>query len=211
MSADLLEAAAPEPEAAAPEPESAGFWIRAAARAIDWVVVLTGFLVGFLSLCVGTGLAAAINDTRLDRTWIDFIDKETWVSWTTTLAAFVVYHTIAEGAVGTTIGKRLMGLRVVTLELGRPSFEQAFKRSVGFLVDSFFFFLIAARAMHESPIRQRVGDGWADTRVVYQRTLRESVWPRGALFAGVMAGAMLAAGRVFAIGEYLSFLWLTKR
>ncbi len=65
--------------------------------------------------------------------------------------------------------------------------------------------------MKESPIRQRVGDGWADTRVVYQRSLQESAWPRGALFAGVMAGAMLAAGRVFAIGEYLSFLWLTKR
>ena len=133
------------------------------------------------------------------------------MSWTTTLAAFVVYHTVAEGALGTTVGKRVMGLRVVTLELRPPSFRQAFQRSAGFFIDSFFFFLIAARAMSDSPIRQRVGDGWAGyTRVVYQRTLQESAWPRGALFAGVMSGATLAAGRVFALGEYLSYLWLTK-
>jgi uncharacterized RDD family membrane protein YckC len=189
----------------------AGFWVRAAARVIDWVVVMAGFLIAFLNMCASTGFLSAFEHTTRQRTWIDFIDKESWVSWTTTLAAFVVYHAVAEGALGTTIGKRVMGLRVVTLELGRPSFRQAFQRSAGFLVDSFFFFLVAARAMNESPIRQRVGDEWADTRVVYQRTLGESSWPRGALFAGVMAGAMLAAGRVFAIGEYLSFLWLTKR
>jgi uncharacterized RDD family membrane protein YckC len=171
---------------------------------------MTGFLVGFLNLCVRTGIMAAFSRTTAQRTWIDFIDKETWVSWTTTLAAFVVYHAVAEGALGTTVGKRVMGLRVVTLELRPPSFRQALVRSAGFFIDSFFFFLVAARTMSDSPIRQRIGDGWADTRVVYQRTLQESAWPRGALFAGVMTGAALAAGRVFALGEYLSYLWLTK-
>lgn len=193
-----------------PGPVPAGFWVRAVARIIDWAVVMTGFLVGFLNLCVRTGLMAAMSRTTARQTWIDFIDKETWVSWTTTLAAFVVYHAVAEGALGTTVGKRVMGLRVVTLEFRSPSFRQALVRSAGFFIDSFFFFLIAARAMSDSPIRQRVGDGWADTRVVYQRTLQESAWPRGALFAGVMTGAALAAGRVFALGEYLSYLWLTK-
>jgi uncharacterized RDD family membrane protein YckC len=193
-----------------PDAEPAGFWVRGFARIIDWVVVLTGFLVGFLNLCASRGFLSAFEQTTRHNAWIDSIDKESWVSWTTTLAAFVVYHAVAEGALGTTVGKRVMGLRVVTLELRPPSFRQALVRSAGFFIDSFFFFLVAARTMSESPIRQRVGDGWADTRVVYQRTLQGSAWPRGALFAGVMTGAALAGGRVFALGEYLSYLWLTK-
>ncbi len=126
--APAIEAAGLTTDAPAPDAAPAGFWIRAVARVIDWIVVITAFMIGFLNLCVGTGLFS-INESKLDRSWIDYIDKESWVSWTTTLAAFVVYHTIAEGTLGTTVGKRVLGLRVVTLELGPPSFRQAFKRS----------------------------------------------------------------------------------
>ncbi len=196
---------------ATPEVAPAGFWIRALARVIDWVMVVTGFVIGFLNLCVGTGFVAAFTKSGVNGTWIDYIDRETWVSWTATLGAFAVYHAVAEGVLGTTVGKRVMGLRVVTLELRPPTFRQALARSAGFFIDGFLFFLVAAQAMRESPIRQRVGDKWGNTRVVYQRTLPDPRWPGRVLFAGVMIAALLAAGRLFAIGEYLSFLWIKGR
>ncbi len=84
-----------------------------------------------------------------------------------TLAVEFVYFAVLEGALGTTLGKRLFGLRVVRAADGRPCGPlAAVVRTVLRLVDNFFFSLPGITAIIQSPRRQRLGDRAAKTLVV---------------------------------------------
>lgn len=48
---------------------------------------------------------------------------------------------------------------------------QALKRSIAFLADALFLGLIAWAHMRDSPEKQRLGDAWADMRVVFRQSL----------------------------------------
>ena len=84
-----------------------------------------------------------------------------------TLAVEFVYFAALEGALGTTLGKRLFGLRVVRAADGRPCGPlAAVVRTVLRLVDNIFFSLPGITAIIQSPRRQRLGDRAAKTLVV---------------------------------------------
>ena len=185
------------------EVESAGFWIRAAALIIDTVV----FVIA--ALCAAVVMAAAIASIDSDSAADVFgtLHAHKWLMRLVSYLAIVTYHAISECVLGTTFGKRLLGLRVVTLRLGLPSFGQALVRSLGLFADSLFLGVVAASTMRSSPIRQRLGDEWADTRVVKQRSLPEPPWPRKAVFLLVTLSALAAAAEVFVIGLYVLFRW----
>lgn len=54
-----------------------------------------------------------------------------WLSFPFAMGlVYVVYFGVAESSYGCTVGKRLVGLRVVVLGGGRPSLERAFIRNI---------------------------------------------------------------------------------
>jgi uncharacterized RDD family membrane protein YckC len=76
------------------------------------------------------------------------------------------YYIVAEAATGATIGKAVMGLKVVRAD-GEPyAFGSAFVRNVLRIVDGFFFYIVALICIAASQKRQRLGDMAAGTLVV---------------------------------------------
>jgi uncharacterized RDD family membrane protein YckC len=132
---------------AAIELEPAGFWIRAGARLIDWMV----------------------------QTLRASIERTTFIGWIGGVLASLAYHSFSEGLSGSTVGKRLLRLQIIDVNLTPVSFGQGAKRSVAFLLDALFFGMIAAHFMNESLEKQRIGDQWAETRVVRRRSLPVSM------------------------------------
>jgi uncharacterized RDD family membrane protein YckC len=84
-----------------------------------------------------------------------------------TLAAEFVYFSLCEGLLGTTLGKRVFGLRVVRAADGRPCGPfAAVIRTVLRLVDNILLSLPGITFIVSSPRRQRLGDRAAKTLVV---------------------------------------------
>ncbi|MTI23280.1 RDD family protein [Fulvivirga sp. RKSG066] len=79
---------------------------------------------------------------------------------------WVIYFPIIESIRGQTLGKLILGLRVITKTGNAISFGQAFKRHLMDMIDFFFFGLVAIITVKNTPDHQRVGDLLAKTIVV---------------------------------------------
>jgi uncharacterized RDD family membrane protein YckC len=211
MSSDAFIATTPDEGEPAPGSalEPAGFWIRAAARLIDWcVLAMVGVLVSFVA-----GIAAAAISMATGRSMnalIEGLGKTTFIGWIGSAVASVAYYTLFEGVAGTTVGKRLIGLHVISMDLSPVRFGQALKRSVAFLVDALFFGAIGAGEMSGSPEKQRIGDRWANTRVVRRRTLPPEGRPPKLLFFAALVSAVDVAFLITAVTKVLEYFWLTR-
>jgi uncharacterized RDD family membrane protein YckC len=85
------------------------------------------------------------------------------------LAICFAYYTACEGTTGQTLGKRLLGIRVVRVDGSRPSLGQAAARTLLRIVDVLPLLYIVGliTALASGPgRRQRVGDLAAGTYVV---------------------------------------------
>jgi uncharacterized RDD family membrane protein YckC len=93
-------------------------------------------------------------------------------------------ETLAEGLHGSTLGKRICGLTVISEDGSPATLLGALKRSIAYFWDALFFGLVAAQKMSESPRRQRFGDVWGHTQVVRLSSLDAGArrsWRRFAL------------------------------
>jgi uncharacterized RDD family membrane protein YckC len=79
---------------------------------------------------------------------------------------WIIYFPIVESFRGQTLGKLILGLRVVTKNGNPISFGQAFKRHLVDMIDFFFFGIVAIITIKNTPDHQRVGDLWAKTIVI---------------------------------------------
>jgi uncharacterized RDD family membrane protein YckC len=154
----------PQPPPPEPlEPEYAGFGIRAGARILDELFRFLGALVaGFFA-----GLLHAVL--------LGPLTPGGHVARTVVVAIFadILYFAIAERAGGATLGKMVCGLRVQRETGGRIGVGAALGRSFAYLLDAQFFGLLAASSISSSLRKQRYGDKWAHTVVVYARSLNE--------------------------------------
>jgi uncharacterized RDD family membrane protein YckC len=87
--------------------------------------------------------------------------KDMWV-----IIFWFIYFPIIESIKGQTLGKMILGLRVVTKNGNSISFVQAFKRHTVDILDFFFFGIVAIIAIKNTPNHQRLGDLWAKTIVI---------------------------------------------
>lgn len=152
------------PPALTPIPAGAGFGIRLAARVID---LAYGFV---LSLAVGifTGVLFAVLQSMglMGEEWLEVLGAESNTDFLVGILAIILYHTCSEGIGSASLGKLILGLRVVQ-EDGRPcTFVGALKRDLAYMVDSLFFGLVGYSSMKKSPLQQRYGDKWGKTVVV---------------------------------------------
>lgn len=79
---------------------------------------------------------------------------------------WVIYFPVLESVTGQTLGKRILGLRVVTKSGNSISLWQAIKRRILDFIDFGFLGLVAGLVVRNTPDHQRLGDLWAKTIVV---------------------------------------------
>jgi len=112
----------------------AGFFSRAVASGTDVVLVLGLYVIGF-----------AIASITWDLLFSDSVSLSVPPHWLNSLIVWsllVVYLTAGWGSAGRTLGKQMVGLRVVRSDGGRLRFAQAFMRAV--LCATFFPVLLLA-------------------------------------------------------------------
>src|SRR5215203_759626 len=81
----------------------------------------------------------------------------------------VLYYVLMEGYLGQTVGKMVLGIKVVREDDGRtPGPKAAAIRTVLRIVDGLFSYLVAFVAVLATQKRQRLGDMAAHTRVVHK-------------------------------------------
>jgi uncharacterized RDD family membrane protein YckC len=136
----------------APAPRPAGFWIRAVALGLDLVVfALVQSSFGWLA-------------TRLLGPTSDADGSPHGSAIVFTLLFTAVYSTVLHAVAGQTIGKSLVGVRVVGLDGARLTAGPAFLRYLSYYVSAIplgFGFLVAAlrrdkRALHDLITGSRV-------------------------------------------------------
>jgi uncharacterized RDD family membrane protein YckC len=93
----------------------------------------------------------------------------------------------------------MLGLQVVSEDLGAPTLTQAMKRSLAFFLDGLFFGAVAAQHMNDSRMKQRIGDSWANTYVVKRATLAAAQQRPMSIFLAALVAAMAAGGFVIII------------
>ena len=79
---------------------------------------------------------------------------------------YYAYFIVLEGTSGSTLGKRIMKLRVVKVDGSRISMGDAAIRNVLRIIDGILFYLVGAIIIWTSPDKQRLGDRVAKTIVV---------------------------------------------
>ena len=85
----------------------------------------------------------------------------------TYLVAVLLYFTLLEGYLGQTVGKMLLGIKVIREDNGEvPGLGTAALRTVVRIVDGIFGYLVGFIAVMASSKRQRLGDMAAHTLVV---------------------------------------------
>jgi uncharacterized RDD family membrane protein YckC len=139
--------------------ENAGIALRFVAVLLDAVMI---FLP--LALVVGlmTGGGYSEHGDGYFNAGIDIGGTAFWLL----VALGVGYYTVCEAATGATLGKRLVGIRVVGADGGDVTFGAAFVRNLLRIVDALFFYLVGFLFAMMSNRGQRLGDRAAHTVVV---------------------------------------------
>ena len=84
------------------------------------------------------------------------------------LAIMVLYFVFLEGLAGATLGKWLLGIRVVRLDRSKPGLARSLGRNLLRLVDGLpALNVVGVVLILRSPEKARFGDRWAGTRVGY--------------------------------------------
>lgn len=139
-----------------------GVGLRAVALIVDSLIV---FLVAGIPIAIASGSADAGGS---DGSYSADFELGTGGSLLLGLVQ-LAYFTVCESTWGTTIGKRMLDLRVRTEDGEKPSLTAALVRNVLRVVDGLPYlipYLLGAIVAWTSPRRQRIGDRAAHTVVL---------------------------------------------
>jgi len=139
--------------------EYAGVGLRCVAVLIDLVVLVVVMMV------IGLATGGAYSTTDNNGTHQVGVQAGGW--WP--FLVFFGYYVVFEAVSGRTIGKRLVGLRVVDKDGDSISWGQALGRNLLRVFDAFLFYFVAAIFVWSSSRRQRLGDRAANTFVIHDR------------------------------------------
>jgi uncharacterized RDD family membrane protein YckC len=128
---------------------------RVAAGLIDAIPFIIGTIL--------TGQIIASNDVPVDRPFLSFSSSLIG------LAVYIAHTAITEAIVGRSIGKILLGLRVIGYDGARPGVAQLLMRNVMRLLDVFML-MMPLLLVVLSPTRQRIGDLASGTLVIQKQS-----------------------------------------
>lgn len=155
-----------------------GFWIRTAAYLIDGVILglIFWFVVSPIFMKMFSGMFSSIplmdpsnmSEAQIQALMADMAGKMMRTIWITNLLNMVLiggYFIILEGGPGQTLGKKALGLRVVTPEGERIGYLKAFARYIGKIVSAFILLIGFIMAAFDSE-KRTLHDRMCNTRVV---------------------------------------------
>ena len=137
-----------------------GFWRRAFAMLIDGL--LLGIASFFITGALGLGAATSTAVGGEVGAGFSVAGPQTFVL----LAIDLAYFIILEGLLGTTIGKLILGIKVINAQGKVPGIVPALIRNLFQIIDITPLCIIAIISMALSKKKQRVGDLVAGTYVV---------------------------------------------
>jgi len=137
--------------------QAVGVGRRAVAVIIDSIILfVVGYVVAMLTgTTTGTGFAMTGAPAFI---WFGLC---------------LAYFVVLEAMQGATLGKRVMGLKVVKQDGSAMDWQASIIRNILRIIDGFFFYLVGAIVVWVSKSRQRLGDMAAHTLVV--RTAQSDV------------------------------------
>ena len=148
------------------EPRYAGLRPRFLALVIDLALLVALFLP-VTQLVKGVWIMGAADHRWA---WGLFITDPLCLAF---LAVMFLYFVLLEGLAGATLGKRLLGLRVIKEDGGKPGLPKSAARNLLRLVDGLpALNLVGAVLILRSAERARFGDRVAGTRVVHSAVVR---------------------------------------
>jgi uncharacterized RDD family membrane protein YckC len=138
---------------------------RIVAGLIDLVVLAVLFVVvGLLFGGTHSQTATSLSNPSVHET--NYSVSLTGVSFALFVIVCLVYYFVLESRSGQTIGKRVMGIRVIDLDGGAPTNGAVLRRTLGRLVDALpLLYLVGLIAIGVGQRRQRIGDRLAHTTV----------------------------------------------
>jgi len=182
----------------------AGFWIRFAARFIDFA------FLGFIGFFVAEGLLVALmlagrrdlisEDGNYASAGLGLMPVFCFI-----FARFL-YQIICEAAGGITLGKLCCGLRVVRQDGSPCTVRGAFIRNLAYVLDSQFLGGVGYTSMKNSPLNQRYGDVWGKTAVIKSREMSPESKRGPAHLACTLAFGVFIYAILFATGLLLK-IW----
>jgi uncharacterized RDD family membrane protein YckC len=140
--------------------ENAGIPLRFVAVLLDGLIIFfpLGIVFGLLT---GGGYAVTTSDgTRAAGVNVD--GRTFWLL----VAMGIAYYIVCEAATGATLGKRMVGIRVVGEDGDHVTFGAAVLRNLLRVIDALFFYLVGFLFALLSTRGQRLGDRAAHTIVV---------------------------------------------
>src|SRR5215210_324169 len=125
-------------------------------------IIVDGLLVGIPSYLISMlffGSSSVYGSSTADASQVGFVSLS--------LVVFFLYYTLLEGYLGQTVGKMLLGIKVIREDTGEvPGVGAASTRTVLRLIDGLFGYLVGFIAVLASAKRQRLGDMAGHTLVV---------------------------------------------
>ncbi len=125
-------------------------------------IIVDGLLVGIPSSLISPMLfgTSSVYGSSVDASQVGFVAS-------ISLVVFLGYYILLEGYLGQTVGKMLLGIKVIREDTGGvPGVGAASIRTVLRLIDGLFGYLVGFIAVLASAKRQRLGDMAAHTLVV---------------------------------------------
>jgi len=161
------------------------------------------FIAFVLDIAVLFGLFAVVDAWAFMR-WGNFEATELQlttaallIAVTLNAAILFLYGCLLEAACGATLGKVLVGIRVVRTSKRGPLAACALRNLVR-IVDGLLFYLVGTAVAACSDARQRIGDLWAHTAVVEEKFGIAARASAIVLWIAILAGAGWAVPRICA-------------
>ncbi len=148
----------------------AGFARRLLAHILDFIYMILLYIISAIPAMMILAVLERVG--RVEGGWLERMeDSSSLYDNLTEIMVFIAYHTISEGMHGSTLGKALCRIRVISMTGTPCSMRAALIRSLGFYVDALFFGLVGYLKMSNSPLNRRHGDVWAKSLVVHTRNI----------------------------------------
>jgi uncharacterized RDD family membrane protein YckC len=141
----------------------AGFWTRFVAHFIDQIFL--GIIIFVLSIIIARSLVDTYIDGTLYFTW-DNVSEFTWWLIGLTVLSEVLYFTVAIGAWGKTIGKAMLGIKVVRQDGSRVTYVRSLARCLIYLLQLDLIMGLSFLVIAFNPEKQGIHDMVCDTGVV---------------------------------------------
>jgi len=131
---------------------------RAMAFILDLIVIFTPLFV-------------AVEALNVAPEEIDFSNPRLWATWGLYLAIDALYHVLMEGCFGWTLGKKIIGIRVIAADGSPAGLRRALLRNLTRPLDATWpaGIFLGMSVLMTTRRRQRPGDLLAGTMVVEER------------------------------------------